>query len=292
MRFKTILLVFLCTLFSPALNALAGWTGPTEVVAGRWGDDFGQFAFERGETSDAFPTIFAVSPDGEVAISEEPLLDRVQIFSSSGTLKDVIETPAYALTYDSKGDLFLAGQKLLKKFSPSGDLVWEKAATSFSELYVLDTGDVIAFDEDLNTYSRYQSNGTLISTSTSRPLELGIVDKHSLDSMDEITVQYPDRTFRFKGLYDTYVRDNSGNLNAIADKSVNKIDVYGKVIGRLSIPEGILGPPEVFNMETLPEFAAEYGNPVIAPNGDVYTWKKTESAYSIVKWTWRGGPAQ
>ncbi len=34
----------------------------------------------------------------------------------------------------------------------------------------------------------------------------------------------------------------------------------------------------------------EYGEPVVAPNGDVYTWKKTMVKYSIVKWTWVDDP--
>ena len=34
----------------------------------------------------------------------------------------------------------------------------------------------------------------------------------------------------------------------------------------------------------------DYGVPVFAPNGDVYTWKRTPGAYSILKWTWVDDP--
>lgn len=36
--------------------------------------------------------------------------------------------------------------------------------------------------------------------------------------------------------------------------------------------------------------AVEYGEPVVAPNGDVYAWKKTDFGYSILKWTWVDDP--
>ena len=34
----------------------------------------------------------------------------------------------------------------------------------------------------------------------------------------------------------------------------------------------------------------EYGSPILAPNGDVYTWKRTPDKYSIIKWTWKDDP--
>ena len=34
----------------------------------------------------------------------------------------------------------------------------------------------------------------------------------------------------------------------------------------------------------------EYGPPVISPNGDVYTWKRTPDKYSILKWQWQDDP--
>jgi hypothetical protein len=33
-----------------------------------------------------------------------------------------------------------------------------------------------------------------------------------------------------------------------------------------------------------------YGSPLLAPNGDVYTWKRTPDKYSILKWTWVDDP--
>ena len=42
----------------------------------------------------------------------------------------------------------------------------------------------------------------------------------------------------------------------------------------------------------LGESDAQYGSPVVAFNGDVYTWKRTPDKYSIVKWTWTDDPNQ
>ena len=39
-----------------------------------------------------------------------------------------------------------------------------------------------------------------------------------------------------------------------------------------------------------PPVALEYGSPVLAPSGDVYTWKRTPDKYSIVKWSWVDDP--
>ena len=46
-------------------------------------------------------------------------------------------------------------------------------------------------------------------------------------------------------------------------------------MARLSMPAAIGGD----NCE-------EYGEAVVAPNGDVYTWKRALTTYSILKWTW------
>ena len=43
-------------------------------------------------------------------------------------------------------------------------------------------------------------------------------------------------------------------------------------------------------VETIGELDYEYGKSVFAPNGDVYTWKRTPDKYAILKWTWVDDP--
>ena len=58
----------------------------------------------------------------------------------------------------------------------------------------------------------------------------------------------------------------------------------------MKIPDTVYGKPQIIGREKIPNYIAEYGSPVIAPNGDVYAWKRTPTNYSILKWTWVDDP--
>ena len=108
------------------------------------------------------------------------------------------------------------------------------------------------------------------------------------------TVTYPDRVY---GLtlsipYKRFIRDSSARLNAVGAKSARKYSVCGKELGVVGIPEDQrrIIKPGGGGFEEQSELIEQYGQPVIAPNGDVYTWKRTPDKYSILKWTWVDDP--
>ncbi len=51
---------------------------------------------------------------------------------------------------------------------------------------------------------------------------------------------------------------------------IKKLDTHGNIIGDLTIPRVV----------------GEIGDPIVAPNGDIYTWKIERDKYLIIKWVW------
>jgi hypothetical protein len=129
-------------------------------------------------------------------------------------------------------------------------------------------------------------------------LELGVVERDSAISGGYLQrIKYPDKTFSFVIPWRTlnsFQQDNSGNLIVTAQMdtkdSVYKISVCGKILGQMQMPEDKGHIVQQVGPEAIGALDYEYGKPVIAPNGDIYTWKRTPDAYSILKWTWVNDP--
>lgn len=132
--------------------AIAGWIGPTEILSGSWGSNPGQFAIQYGDTSDTFPTTIDISPTGRIAISEDQTLKRVQIFSSTGQLVNIINTFAYTIAFNANDNLYVSGGGF-RKYDLSGNIVWSKTGISYDALYALTTGNIIGYDKDNKNYS-------------------------------------------------------------------------------------------------------------------------------------------
>jgi hypothetical protein len=162
-------------------------------------------------------------------------------------------------------------------------------------------GSVLGYSSDGNIYTSSGNNyflksptGQLISTSTTRPLELGVVSEQSLGGGKyKITITYSDMTYSILGgPFEKYQRDSAGRLNAISGTYIKKYNQCGKALGSLALPQNqsTVVSPGGRGFDERRALIAEYGSPVVAPNGDVYTWKRTPDAYSILKWTWVDDP--
>jgi hypothetical protein len=96
------------------------------------------------------------------------------------------------------------------------------------------------------------------------------------------------------------MRDANNNFYGFNNKTAVRYSRCGKELGRITMPQLQYQPSTSaananvpLNEETpRPGVALEYGSPSLAPNGDVYTWKRTPDKYSIVKWTWVDDPNQ
>jgi hypothetical protein len=103
-----------------------------------------------------------------------------------------------------------------------------------------------------------------------------------------ITVVFADKNVVLDSEQDFKIagRDVNGFVYGIATDSIIRFDKNGKKTAALSLPKA---------REELVPFPGhaprgvyiEYGRPVIAPNGDVYLGQKSETTYSVLRWTWR-----
>lgn len=257
-------------LFVP--DVFASWQGPAEIVSSSWGSGTQQLGIEFGDGGDIFPLIEAITPDNKIIINDA--VNKKQI------------------VYGLNG-IFIKEVKWIIK-NQSGD--W-----TYYDVPEYSFGPVVGYSNEGNIYTGSGNSyllksptGQVIKTYTERPLELGRVTEKPVSSTKaKITVQYPDKTWSYLsvGRMPSYIRDKSGNLYGYGSTQVIRFTACGKEAASLIMPKKIeheesRGPqiePKVTVLE-------EYGSPVIAPNGDVYAWKRTPDKYSILKWTWIDDP--
>ncbi len=158
----------------------------------------------------------------------------------------------------------------------------------------------------IDSYFLKSPTGQLLKTYTSRPPELGVASTKYIGTTQQgknqyrITITYPDKVWTTidEYAYTGYTRDAQGRIYIVGDKQVVRYSDCGKEMARLKMPETTLWPLDEKIPDDYPEgqelprqpIKEEYGTPVLAPNGDVYTWKRTKDKYSIVKWTWVDEP--
>jgi len=104
-----------------------------------------------------------------------------------------------------------------------------------------------------------------------------------------VTVVFPDKNVVLDTDHDfkTAARDVSGFLYGIAPDRVVRFDKNGKKTGEIIVPAAHEELIPVPGSRAPRGVYIEYGEPVIAPNGDVYLWQKSNEKYSVLKWTWQ-----
>ncbi len=261
--------------------SLSDWAGPNEVISGTWGKANTQFGLERGDTVayDQYPTLDGILGNGAIVISDQ-VNKRTVVYNADGSFK---EKEVWVEEKISGGMVRYVHKKYLlgccvQGYGKNGNL-W----TGSQDKYAL-TG----------------KDGTLISTSPTRPPELGQVTEKRIGKKEyQITVKYPDKEWVITsdksigyGVARPF-RDANGKLYLIYSKKVERYNDEGKIVGTLSMPEVQYGavtiPPEWPDNAEPPRarVVAEYGSPVVAPSGDVYTWMRSDTHYKILKWTWQ-----
>ena len=163
----------------------------------------------------------------------------------------------------------------------TGELIG-KANNMGGAKYVNTDCSIIISGGEKKGWKAYSPTGQLIKTYTTRPPELGVASQTLLgNGQYKITVTYPDRVWSYvdTNMEPPYMRDMNGNLYSTGGTQAIRWNFCGKELARLTMPEVKEG-----------DDFAEYGEAVVAPNGDVYTWKRTPDKYSIVKWTWVDDP--
>ena len=307
-------------------TVLAGFIGPATIVTSDWGSGDSQVGIEYQDTSDVFPRHFGTGGASQIVISDQ-VNSRIKIYTGDGALSRIIKPQGMrvevmqAIVNWPGEDILVSDNYILtleadytQLYDYSGNLYKNFTFTSIkgNAVYIFRDGSFITQGGGTNYY-RYSSSGQLLQSYNTKPLELGVIGNESRqpDRSYKITVRYPERAYSIitpGQSADEITRDSFGYLYAIqrlvdqlnpGTPEVRDIQHYrairfnscGKETARLDLPnnESELSPeqPIIGRVRTV---IAEYGQPVIAPNGDVYTWKRTPDKYSILKWTWVDDP--
>jgi len=258
--------------------AEAGWQGPTEVITGTWGANNEQFGVSYGDTNDVFGGPFYILIDGKLIVTDL-MNGRRKIYSGDGTLMKVVKC-VKSLTGEWNEECRI----------PLSDYI---QTTTEGNIWV---GPLEYLKQQ--GYSLYSPTGQLIKTSTTRPLELGVVKGNSpVDGGYRHIIEYPGQTYSFIipfRVLNRFQRDLQGTLHVAAQSSttdaVFRVSKCGRIAGQMQMPENVFGEPEKIGIEDFKTYLEEYGNAVFGSDGNVYTWKRTPDKYSILKWTWVDDP--
>jgi hypothetical protein len=292
------------------LFSFAAWEGPWKVVKGHWGSGADEFYFSPNDSTNTFPRQFVVAKNGDIIIADKGNR-RIAIYKSDGTLKKIIKKPSALAKEDaiygwppyldkySKDNLFVIsceyervprGIRPLKKciIDENGNI---KAKIKMGRVFVTVKGFLVMNN---GNYYYYSPNGQLTEMYKEKPWELGIVREQSLGGgRYKVTVKYPEKEWIIigKGACEEYTRIGNCELYCVGDKQIAQYDSEGHEQGRLTVPENIEKQiSRGSGVEPRIEVLEEYGSPIIAPNGDVYVWKRTNENYEIIKWVWTNGP--
>lgn len=283
---KIIIVILFNFIFSVHLT-IAAWTGPQLVLRGYWGNSNGEFGIKDSDSGQTFPEIETVLPDGKLII-HDIVNKKKMVFGANGILiKEVYP-------------------ELIVKPSGSRYYQYNEYTMGYIE-YVKKDGNYIVSDygEDFELVT---SLGQLIKKYSTRPEELGKITNESVSGEYKYIIEFVDPSDPLKRKkieikpeleLESIKRDVNNDWYGIGigdgeneNKTVFKFDVNGNYIDKLQIPDTQYiktpineGVPHPLGYEL--KLVEEYGDPMITTNGDVYTWKRTDENFDIIKWIWQ-----
>jgi hypothetical protein len=282
------LLISLLFFISITTTSYAGWTGPSKIVSGPWGNLPDNFGTQDSSLDDKIPYFVGVMPYGELVVVDFVNM-RQSIFSQTGNLEAQL---IYMLQTDQSGKKFYATS------SSKYDVSHVNRYKNNGNFYM-----------GLGPYQLKTPTGEILVTYDERPLELGKVTyfrRAASDNRYKTIVEYEDITYRvvLDKKWQNYVRDQNDYLyfydsytthDPVSDDTtlawfVAKFDPCGKRIAKFMMPvseyESLTPEQEDMPVSISNKVRNEYGPPVIGPDGSVYAYKRTPDTYSILKWTW------
>ena len=278
--------------------ANAAWQGPVEVLVGNWGNNPGQFGIEYGDSGDNFPRSIGVTKAGRVVIAD-PINEVLHTFNSDGSfLRDIIKPVQrkwwpYSLDAVNDECVVVGYVEYTHTYNVATGVLVGAANNMGGADYVNDDCSQI-YSGGKAGWKVYSPTGQLIKTIATRPLELGKVQSAKLGEKNyKIMVTYPDKVYGLSSdrRFLKYVRDTNGKVYGVNPGGAWRFNQCGKLEGTVLMPKADIDKTLGEGREEPSIYInAQYGEPVIAPNGDVYTWKRTPDKYSILKWTWVDDP--
>jgi len=250
-------------------NAYSGWQPQIENISIAWGEGDVQLSFEEGDTENRWPFLDAVLNDGKLVFTDL-INKRYIVLNNDGSLFKSINWYFYENGEKRKNLDITYRYSNTQGFMTDGS-IWSNVG---------------------KTFFLTSADGQQLQSIKQRPVELGVIStKYISSSKKLIVIQYPDQTFTVD-MQGRYVRDLLNYVNVMSGKRVRKYDSCGKVLGEMTVPDNEYNiiRPAGDGFERVVETIAEYGDPVIAPNGDIYAAKRTQEALIVLKWVWQADP--
>lgn len=312
---KKLLILFITIIILP-ISAVAEWMPQKTILEGVWGKDIGQFGIFHGDSFDSFPMKYLVDNKDNIIIQDH-VNRRIQIFNDGKytvIMPDFLPVGFEKEDWPYDGTLAIVDETVIETrnghiYNFQGNFVGN---FSVREKYFIgqDKEGNLYFKDLTNKFQKYAPTGELLSSYDQRPLELGVViSKIYRNGGGEYVIKYEDITFNISSS-DTlesasFVRDQKGYLYGYAIVQIMqesdqlhsrafRFDRCGKAVGAFNLPEDNVEELDVGGDTAFGEiryiYHAQYGTPVIGPDGSVYAWKRTPTTYSILKWTWVDSP--
>ena len=264
----------------------AAWQRPQEILSGTWGTAAGQFSPVEGSLCDCD---FFVDKNGMILIPDGTN-KRVAVYSADGKLINYIYKPALLPALDNAGvwphnfALYLGGNSFASdceyKKLVDGKISTKTCFIDYngnilgkidsSEMFPCATGFI---GKKNNIYTSYDPSGNIIKTNIQWEPEIRDAN-NNFYIIEESS-------------------DTDTNNNSITTYRITRYNQCGKKITTFALPKSLYEPmpsETVYEPTWDAPPVVEYGSPILAPNGDVYTWKRTPDKYSIIKWTWKDDP--
>ncbi len=317
-------------MFSVTVKTYAnGWSGPTTILSGTWGTGTTQFGLEQGDSFDVPPQEIGISNSGKVVIGDK-VNGRIESFNSDGTFLTSFTfqgMPEFSsqLQHYWPLSLFMSTDQCIVSevskykqiYDINGNLIHSLTNVPYGVIYVDKGCNLYTYSPAAKSYRIYTPTGTLLTTSTSRPMELGILSQKITGTSHYKKIEYPNGVYFYYYTGSTdYFPYASGiiriNTNLIMDvhNGMEPSRVYAFTATATQTPAGQKQQYQLFlnsswiaplpqykpverpsnwppNAEPPPQgIAAEYGSAVIGPDGSIYTYDRSDTEYKIVKWTW------
>jgi len=187
-----------------------------------------------------------------------------------------------------------------------GEWLWvdlKKTFNSTKMTAAVKEGKILLWDGGKNGYE-YSGAGKLLKSSAKKPGGFGFVSRVNAGlSAFRYKIAFPGKTYFVESgeKFTRFEQDIAGFVYGITkvDRGeefgayqVNRFSGCGKPIGEMRMPVTRFEPEDAAEpgqpaTEHPRTVVNEFGNPLIAANGDIYAWMRTDEAYAIIKWTWR-----
>ena len=308
-------------------HVYAEWLEKEELIIGNWGKGPTEFGIKIGDTItyDVFPGFIDISDQGWIVISDG-VNGRFKVYDANGRFVRNI-TPPVTNPQDWVIEPKWVGSNIvliLNKyyfFNLSGEVIASiegPGKIGFrggynNKLYVEQRNPVVQ-------WLIYSPTGQLLSTSPTRPLELGLWGYKCREPKESYSeercfrlryeIEYHDATYVYevtKPLFKSNLKDQVRiNDNLIMDNKRDKVYAYS--VTATTMPEGSTKPirwlgfkaewvkprdnlvfhpdPEDTTVGGDYEIIAQYGTAVLGPDGSIYTWCRSDTHYKILRWRW------